>query len=403
MAANTKITPTWMGREVLRVASNSIKFVGAIRKKLSDDFKVAGTKVGQSVGVRLPWRPQTTKGQAIQPQALVDTVVTVTITDQANVAWGWSSIQETLEIQDAEESYVQPSAYQIANTMDSDGLSRVYLDVFAFEGTPGTVPSANSTYMNAAARVTNAAVPAHPRRMIINSIMRATIANANLALFNPPKDISELWRSAMFSGESLSWDEWMEDVNLGVHTNATYGGTPLVNNASQTGSSLVSDGWTATTTVLTRGTRFTITGVYAVNPQSYRSTTQLAQFVVTSNVTADGSGNITIPIYPPIITSGGYQTVDSSPANNAPITVLGATGVVSPQGLGFHPDAFCMAGADLVMPRQGQARRVRAPQTGMSLRFWESSDIMTDQHPSRLDVIYGFKTVRPEFAIAIPS
>jgi hypothetical protein len=62
-----------------------------------------------------------------------------------------------------------------------------------------------------------------------------------------------------------------------------------------------------------------------------------------------------------------------------------------------------MASADLIMPKQGQAKRVRMPGVGMSLRFWESSDIMTDQHPSRLDVIYGFKTVRPEFAVRIAS
>lgn len=400
---NTILSPTWHGREVGRVASNSTKFVGAITKKLSDDFKVQGVKVGSTVGVRLPWRPVTTKGSALQTQALVDTVVYITITDQANVAYGWTSREETLEIQDARERYVNPAAYQLANTMDSDGLSRVYQDVFLAEGTPGTVPNVNSTYLNAAAKLTNMAAPPRPRRMFINAIMRATIANANLTLFNPPRDISELWKEAMFSGSALSWDEWFEDVNLGVHTVGAYGGTPLVNNASQTGSSLVTDGWTATTGQLKKGDRFTIAGVKAVNPQSYRSTTQLMQFVVTSTVTADGSGNMTIPIYPPIITSGGYQTVDSSPANNAVITVLGAASTESPQGLGFLPEAFCMASADLVMPRSGQASRVRMPGVGMSLRFWEDSDISTDSHPSRMDVCYGFKTIRPEFAIAVVS
>lgn len=400
---NTKITPTWIGREVLRVASNSIKFVGAIRKRLSDDFKVSGTKVGATVGIRLPQRFTTTKGQAYQAQALVDTVTYVTITDQAHVDYGWSSFSETLEIQDARENYVDPAAYQLANTMESDGLSRVYQDVFNVDGTPGTVPNVNSTYLNAGARLTNFAVPDRPRRMFINALMRASIANANLTLFNPVKDISELWKEAMFSGSALSWDEWYESVNIGTHTIGAYGGTPLVNNASQTGSSLVTDGWTATTGQLKKGDVFTVAGVYAVNPQNYRSTTQLQQFVVTSTVTADGSGNITIPIYPPIVTSGAYQTVDASPANNAVITVFGAASTVTPQGLGFHPDAFVMASADLVMPRSGESSRVRMPGVGMSLRYWMDSDIMTDSHVVRNDCIYGFKTVRPEYAERIAS
>lgn len=402
--ANTLITPTWTGREVLRVASNSVKFVGAITRKLSDDFKVAGTKVGASVGIRLPQRFVTTKGQALQQQAITDQEVRVTITDQANIAFGWSSFQETLEMQDMYDRYVNPAAIQLANTMDADGLSRVYQDVFSVEGTPGTIPNANSTYLNAAARLTNFATPAGPRRALINALMRASIANANLALFNPSKDISELWKKAMFSGSALSWDEWYEDVNVFPHTVGPLGGTPLVNGASQTGSSLVTNGWTAAAANrLKKGDVFTIAGVFAVNPQNYRSTTQLQQFVVTNDVNSDGSGNATIPIYPPIITSGAYQTVTASPNNGAALTVVGAANTVSPQGLGFHPEAFVCASADLVMPKQGQAKRVRMPGVGMALRYWESSDIMTDMHPSRLDAIYGFKTVRPEFAVRFAS
>lgn len=406
MAANTVITPTWNAREVARVASNSTQFVGAITKKLSDDFIVAGTKVGASVGLRLPQRFTTTKGQALQAQAITDTIVTVTITDQANIAYGWSSFSETLELQDMYERYVNPAGFQLANTMDKDGLGRVYQDVFSVEGTPGTIPNANSTYLNAAARLTNFATPKGPRRSFINSLMRATIANANLNIFGVPRepDVRELWKEAMFSGAALSWDEWFEDVNIFPHTVGPLGGVPLVNGASQTGSSLITDAWTsAVANRLNKGDVFTIAGVFAVNPQSYQSTTQLQQFVVTANTASDGSGNATIPIYPPIIVTGAYQTVDSLPADNAALTVFGAANTVTPQGLGFHPQAFVCASADLVLPRVGEAKRVRMPSMGMSMRYWQASDIMTDQHPSRLDVIYGFKTFRPEFAVRFAS
>jgi hypothetical protein len=156
---NTIQTPTWMARKVLVVASNTVRFIGAITKKLAEDFIVDGVKVGAQIQVRLPWRAQTTKGQAIQIQPLVDTLVPITITDQANIAWGWSSFSGTLEIQDAEDRYVEPAGVQLANTYDADALARVYQDVFSVEGTPGTVPNANSTYLNAAARLTNFAAP----------------------------------------------------------------------------------------------------------------------------------------------------------------------------------------------------------------------------------------------------
>lgn len=405
---NTVQTPTWVGRKVLAVAANSTKFVGAITKKLSDDYKVDGTKVGATVGVRLPQRFVTTKGQAFQQQGISDVVVNITITDQANIGFGWSSFSGSLEIQDMEDRYINPAAIQLANTYDADGLGRLYQDVFSVEGTPGTVPNANSTYLNAAARLTNFACPSGPRKAVINSLMRASIANANLALFNPASKISELWTEAMFSGPALSWDQWYEDVNVFPHTVGAQGGTPTVNGASQTGSSLITQAWSNSITgVLKKGDVFTIgtgaTGVFAVNPQNYRSTTQLQQFVVTADCNSSGAGAVTIPIYPPIVTSGAYQTVTVSPATSAVITVVGAANTVTPQGLGFHPSAFVMAAADLPEPKQGNFKRVRMPGIGMALRFWESSDIMTDQHPSRLDGIYGFKTQRPEFAVRFAS
>jgi hypothetical protein len=179
---------------------------------------------------------------------------------------------------------------------------------------------------------------------------------------------------------------------------------PTVNGAGQTGSSLVTQAWTAAAANrLKKGDVFTIASVFAVNPQNYRSTTQLQQFVVTADTASDGAGAATIPIYPPIITSGAYQTVDSSPANAAALTIVGAANTVTPQGLGFHPQAFVMASANLIKPSVGESRNVRMKDIGMSVRYWLASDVMTDQHPSRLDGIYGFKTVRPEFAVRFAS
>lgn len=403
---NTIVTPQWIAREQLRVAANKTPFVSSIRRKLSDDFKVSGTKVGATVGVRLPQRFITAKGQALQVQALTDTIVFITITDQAQVGYAMSSFSETLEIQDVNERYVTPIATQIANTMDSDGLTRLYQDVFMVEGTPGVIPSTNLTYMNARARITTiSGGSGGPYEMTIGPLMRPTIANANQNLFSvPTKDASDLWREAMFSGPALSWDAWSEDVNIATHTIGPLGGTPTVNGAGQTGASLVTQAWTAAAANrLNKGDIFTIASVFAVNMQNYRSTTQLQQFVVTANTASDGAGAATIPIYPPIITSGAYQTVDSSPANAAALTIFGAANTVTPQALGYSPDAFVMASADLEMPNSGESRRVRMPGIGLSMRLWQDSDIMTDQHPTRSDVIYGFKTVRPEFAVRIAS
>lgn len=401
---NLTVSPTWIGRETLAVAENRTRFVQGIKKKLAGDFEVSGVKVGATVGVRLPQRFVTTKGQGYQAQGINDVIVYVTITDQANIGWGWSSYEGALYIQDFYERYTDPAGIQMANTWDKDGLTRLYKDVYQSQGTPGTVPTSNSTYYNGAVDLDNSAVPPEPRNMVINSIMGAAIGNANVTLFGPQKQRDEAFEDGVWTTDALMWPEWWKDVNVFGHTYGTYGGTPTVNGANQTGASLVTQSWSSGASTLNYGDVFTIgsgsTGCYAVNPQSYNSTTNLQRFVVTATV-SDSSGAMTISISPSIITSGAYQTVVASPANNATINVFGASATISPQGLGFHPEAFVMASVPPVMPNQGKAKIVKRDQ--IAIRVWEGSDIMSDQHPSRLDSFYGFKTLRPDWAVRIQS
>jgi hypothetical protein len=72
------------------------------------------------------------------------------------------------------------------------------------------------------------------------------------------------------------------------------GGTPLVNGGTQTGSSLITDGWPANTIVLKAGDMFSFGELKRA----------------TADVLSDGSGSATIPFKPAIRTS---------PADNTPI------------------------------------------------------------------------------------
>lgn len=401
---NVIFNPTFAGREVLAVAENETRFVKSIRKKMANEFEAGGVKLGATVGVRMPQRFITNKGQAFQAQGINDVIVFITITDQANIGWGWSSMSGTLDIQDAYERYVDPAGIQMANTWDKDGLSRLYKDVYQAQGVPGTVPVTNSVYFNAAVDLDNSAVPSKPRSMVVNSIMGAGIANANLALFGPTRQRDEAFEEGLWASDALMWPEWYKDVNVFPHVYGTYAGLPTVNGANQTGATLVTQSWTAGASTLNYGDVFTIgsgvTGVYAVNPQSYQSTGNLQKFVVRAT-TSDTGGAMTIPISPSIITSGAYQTVVASPVNNATINVSGASGVTSMQGLGFHEEAFVMASVPPIMPNQGKAKIIKRGQ--IAIRIWEGSDIMSDQHPSRIDSFYGFKTMRADWADRIQS
>lgn len=407
--ANQLITPLWTLKEVGRLAINNLKFANNVDRTYDDEFVQAGAKVGSTINLRLPQRFQTTKGQAFQQQSITDQIVPVTLTDQANVAISFSSAQLTTDVDDYRSRYVEPAAVQLANTIDFDGLSRIPLEVYNAVGTPGTDPTANSTYLAANTLLSNLAAPS--RRMVItNPSMQSAITNANFALFNPQGAISDSFEKGIYSTNTLGFREWYWDQNVTRFTNGTYGGTPLINGANQTGSSLNTDGWSSGATTLTKGTRFTIgpsavagtAGVFSVNPQNYQSTGTLQQFVVTQTV-SDSTGAITaLMVSPPIITSGQLQTVTASPVDNAVITVLGATGVTYAAGLAWVKEAVVMVMADLVMPEGGAlSERIASKPLGFSLRFVKQYNALSDQNLARIDCLYGWKTYRPEWCAVI--
>lgn len=67
----------------------------------------------------------------------------------------------------------------------------------------------------------------------------------------------------------------------------TAGGTPLVNGGAQSGSSLVSDGWSINSAVLLKGDFIEIDNDKKV-------------YQITADVTSNGSGQATLSIYPPL-------------------------------------------------------------------------------------------------------
>ena len=75
----------------------------------------------------------------------------------------------------------------------------------------------------------------------------------------------------------------------------------------------------------------------------------------------------------------------------------GTSGSTGRTSLLYQKDAFAFATADLVMP-QGVDFATREVLDGISMRIVRQYDINNDKFPCRLDVLYGYKTLRPQLA-----
>lgn len=406
LADNAYLTITMITREALRVLENNLVFAKRVNRQFDDKFGVEGAKIGTVLNVRKPPRYITRTGQALQVQDAVETQVPVTLSDQVGVDLNFNSADLALSIDDFSDRFIQPAIAAIANKVDFLGMQQ-YVNIPGLVGTPGTTPNALLTYLLAGVVLDNNAAPMDGQRsVIITPLMQATIVDALKGLFQQAAAIASQYEKGQM-GTAAGFD-WYMDQNVATHTWGTQGGAGLMNGATLQGAtSIVTDGWSNTiTNLLRRGDVITIGSVFGVNPQSRQSTGSLAQFVVTANVNSDGGGNATIPVYPPIIAGDDQQfaTVNALPADGAAITVAGGSAVVSPQGLAMHKDCFTLAAADLPLPRGvDMASRVADKQLGISVRMIRDYDINQDAFPTRLDILIGWSTLRPELGCRVAA
>jgi hypothetical protein len=115
------------------------------------------------------------------------------------------------------------------------------------------------------------------------------------------------------------------DQNVDTHTNGSQAvaGTNI-NGAGQTGSNITVVGLGGT---ITKGTKITLPGVFAVNPQSRVSTGTLAQFTVTADVAAGAT------VHPDLAGDRGHGCVPERvrrPTTGAPFTIFGTVSAATP-------------------------------------------------------------------------
>lgn len=141
------------------------------------------------------------------------------------------------------------------------------------------------------------------------------------------------------------------------YTAGTYAGTPLLAAAATDGAtSLTIDGWTALAgATLKKGALLTIGGaVRRVDLHSAKYPVAPFTVVVTDDVDLSSGGSVSVPIHPKIVydtTDPNYNNVNMLPPDNAPVTVLGASGVEYDQAIMFHKRA--MTYADVAIPFMG--------------------------------------------------
>ena len=416
--ANALITPAWITNTTLKYLFNNSAFLGNVNTDYNDEFAKSGAKVGTTVNVRRPVRATVRSGAVANIQDVNETQVPITVEPEFGVDWAFTDFDNTLSVDKFEERYCQPFGAQLAAELDLRIGQRFYRAVSNFSGTPGTGPATAAAALAAGAILDNNACPRDGanRVMALNPLANAAMVGGLSGFFNDQNKLSSQYKKGMMGVDTLGMDFQMSQ-NLPTHTVGVLGGTPLVNGANQglinAGStdnpsanttSLITDAWTAAVAVrLKAGDVFTIAGVNSVNPVTKQDLGVLQNFVVTADVSSDGSGNLTAVISPAIIAGGAYQNVTARPADNAALTIKsGAASTGYSQNMLFHPKAMALVTVPMDVPG-GMDMAHRAEYEGVNLRFVRGFDITNNRRISRFDILAGYGCVRPEWAVRIPS
>lgn len=394
--ANSLLTINSITRKALALFRNSNAFLQAVDRQYDDQFAQTGAKIGSTLRIRLPNDYTVRTGPTASPQDTVEQNVTLTLATQKGIDISFSSADRALSLDDFGTRVLAPMVNNLAGAVASDimsGAESIPNLIHNVDGSGNTISPTFTTWATANGVLNAIGAPMGQRQVVVDPISEARTVSSFSGLFNSQEKVGRQYTTGRMGNNVLGFD-WSMDQSVIQHTTGTFS-AGSVSGAGQTGTTLTTGAITGT---LTKGDVITIAGVYAVNRVTKASTGQLAQFVVTANV---ASGATSIPIYP-AITPGAvaYQTVSASPANSAAITLATKASEVYRKNFVFVPQALTIATADLELPK-GVHEAARENYDGISMRMVSAYNITTDQFLTRLDILYGYSWIRPEWAVVV--
>lgn len=400
LVANSLLTINMITREAVRLWKNSNAFLQNIDMQYDDSFAKTGAKIGTALRIRLPNDYTVRTGAAASVQDTAETSTTLVLATQKGVDVSFSSLDRTMSLDDYSERVLAPAINNLAGAIAADimsgtegGVANLVSNV---DGSGAIISPVAGTYLNAGASLDTNSAPLGERKVVNDPFTQARVVATLSGLFNPVPDIARQYKTGMMQ-QALGFD-WLMDQTVIKHTSGTFS-AGTVNGANQTGLTITVNAITGT---LAQGDIITFAGVHQVNRITKTTTGNLRQFVLTAPA---ASGATSLSIYPAITPAVGgqtvqYQTVDVSPANAATILLATPANVTYRKNIVYAPQAVTMATADLELPR-GVHEAAREAFDGVSMRMVTAYNVSTDQFITRLDILYGYLFVRPEWAVVV--
>jgi hypothetical protein len=404
----TLLTTDMVTREALRVAHETASMIPTVDRQYDSSYAQTGAKIGSVLRVRKPNQyVRTTGSRVMDIQDQDEASTSITLATQDHVDMRFNSADLALSIDDFSRRYIEPAVKVLVGAIEGDAITYWTQQTYNTAGnttittkmTDLTVPGYARAKMNM-----HLAPKDNNRYVQVGSNTMANIVNGLKGLFHDGQQIKEQYREGLMGRTGgADWYENDRVWTLPLSSDVS-GTTDVAAVVTDGGTTLSAD--TAAPVTLALYTTFTIAGVYACHPETKQSLGFLRTFI---NTAGTGSGG-DMTVSPPFYLTGAKQNVCSVSSavllttdfnSQALVPTNGNTATTVNKayqmGLMYHKEAFQFVTADLPM-MGGSANCSIRRQDGLSMRVWQDTDIRNDEMLMRIDMLYGFAALRPEWA-----
>jgi len=287
--------------------------------------------------------------------------------------------------------YIRPAISKLISVVESEALTYYTKATPSLVGTAGSAINSLTTPSAMRAMLNKHAAPKDDRHVQIDSTTMASLVAGVPSYFNPQKDLSNQYREGFVTRTQMA--DFHENERTWTMANSADVAGEINNGTLTSGiTALTVDGFTAAPVA---GMVFTVEGIYDVHPETKVAYSHLKQFVVTAGAT---STNLTFSPALTYDTTDPRQNCSGTPADGNDITFVGSASASYVQPIMYHKDAFQFVNAPLEQMDDADKCVVESRE-GFSLRVWRASDITNNRRVLRIDILYGFAALRPEWAV----
>lgn len=397
---NIKDGPGLFAKGVAETLRDNMQFCSFVADLDEDyDTPVNGFGKGDTINVSIP--PRTTGQQDdFDITSSIDDVVeekkTVTLNKSDTTSFELDTLELATEI-DVKRALTRfgiPFAEGMAQRIEARCMQIAADATYNSVGTPGSNSFTVADILAARTKLNQNLCRPGDRGLFMNSSSGAAAVDARKGLFQDSASIADQYKSGMI-GRADGFD-WYETELIPVHANGTdVTGVETDGTTAEGASALTVTGLSAAPT---EGTVFTIEGVNMVHPITKVDLGVPQQFVVGAGATTTN-----IPVTPSLYAaSDGLQNITALPANDTALTFVGPASTTLAQNLALHKDAFRFISVPLAQPK-GVDLTATSTVDGVTVNIVRDWDQLKRRFITRMDVLYAFDPIRPEWSTRLTT